>query len=447
MVYSIIQKSQLEGALRLDAEYYQPEYLHSMDILIKKGAKPLSKLAKEIVCGPFGSAILQGDYKPEGVPLIRVADLNDWFVRDDDLVFIEKSLSQKMERYQVVDGDLVVSQRGTIAMFSKVTNRFPKWNISANLISIKKSENIDFNYLLTFLNSKYGIAQLYRRLSGQVQPKITTDDVKQIIIFVPSAGEQKEVSNLLQEAWQEQEDSKSFYFQAEDLLLEELGLKDFKIEDGLSYVVNLSDVKSAHRADAEYFQPKYSKIVHSFGKDKKLLKIITGRKTKKIKIIKEKDYGYIEISDVDVGSGEVSFNVMRGFELPANAKMRIDGGELMVSKVRPTRGAIAIIPDSWNKDFVASGAFSIFEVESPLREYLQVVLRSIIGKLQLEKPTTGTSYPTITDQDVENLLIPILPQPFQQKISSLIQESFKLRREAKELLKQAKQKVEELIEK
>ena len=27
MTYSIIQKSQLEGGLRLDAEYYQPEYL------------------------------------------------------------------------------------------------------------------------------------------------------------------------------------------------------------------------------------------------------------------------------------------------------------------------------------------------------------------------------------------------------------------------------------
>ncbi|MBU0999197.1 hypothetical protein KKG24_02720, partial [Patescibacteria group bacterium] len=27
MTFSIIKKSQLEGALRLDAEYYQPEYL------------------------------------------------------------------------------------------------------------------------------------------------------------------------------------------------------------------------------------------------------------------------------------------------------------------------------------------------------------------------------------------------------------------------------------
>ena len=29
ITFSIIQKSQLEGALRLDAEYYQPEYLEN----------------------------------------------------------------------------------------------------------------------------------------------------------------------------------------------------------------------------------------------------------------------------------------------------------------------------------------------------------------------------------------------------------------------------------
>jgi len=64
-----------------------------------------------------------------------------------------------------------------------------------------------------------------------------------------------------------------------------------------------------------------------------------------------------------VGSREISFNTVKGHELPANAKMRIDGGELIISKVRPTRGAVVIIPDSWNKNFIASGAFSIFEIE------------------------------------------------------------------------------------
>ncbi|NCT00236.1 hypothetical protein GW765_04660, partial [Candidatus Parcubacteria bacterium] len=55
--------------------------------------------------------------------------------------------------------------------------------------------------------------------------------------------------------------SQNLYSQAEKLLLEELGLKDFEVEDNLSYIVNLSEVKSAHRADAEYFQPKYEKLI------------------------------------------------------------------------------------------------------------------------------------------------------------------------------------------
>jgi len=202
MNFSIIQKSQLEGALRLDAEYYQPEYLELDSKLKSQKSKFLGDLAKSIICGPFGSAILQEDYREDGVPLIRVADLSDWFVRDGYLVFIDDSLSQKMKRYQVIEGDIVVSQRGSIAMFSKVTNRFTRWNISANLISIKKSDAIDFDYLLAFLNSSYGINQLYRRLSGQVQPKITTEDVKQILVYVPYLKKQKEIALFIKSAWQ-----------------------------------------------------------------------------------------------------------------------------------------------------------------------------------------------------------------------------------------------------
>jgi len=48
--------------------------------------------------------------------------------------------------------------------------------------------------------------------------------------------------------------------------LEELGLKDFEIKDDLSYIVNLSEVKSAHRADAEYFQPKYNRLIEKIKK-------------------------------------------------------------------------------------------------------------------------------------------------------------------------------------
>ena len=58
----------------------------------------------------------------------------------------------------------------------------------------------------------------------------------------------------------ELENSKLFYSQAENLLLEELGLKDFKNEESLFSIINLSEIKVVKRMDAEYFQPKYAII-------------------------------------------------------------------------------------------------------------------------------------------------------------------------------------------
>ncbi|MBA2124579.1 restriction endonuclease subunit S, partial [bacterium Unc6] len=50
-------------------------------------------------------------------------------------------------------------------------------------------------------------------------------------------------------------------------------------------------------------------------------------------------------------------------------------------------------------------------------------------------------------EQIKNFYIPILPKPIQQKIADLICKSHQARSKAKELLEEAKQKVEELIEK
>ena len=58
-----------------------------------------------------------------------------------------------------------------------------------------------------------------------------------------------------------EESSKSLYQQSENLLLEELGLKDWKPKYQLFYVKNYSDTQQAERFDAEYFQPQYDAII------------------------------------------------------------------------------------------------------------------------------------------------------------------------------------------
>ena len=76
-----------------------------------------------------------------------------------------------------------------------------------------------------------------------------------------------------------------------------------------------------------------------------------------------------------------------------------------------------------------------------------VVLNSIVGQLQSEKWQSATAQQYIYPKDIKNFKIPILPKPTQQKIADLVQKSYEARKKAKELLEEAKRKVEELIDK
>ena len=448
ITYSIIQKSQIETAHRIDAEYFQPIFLDiEKKVFSSKSYTLWGDIEGHFITGPFGSEFIVDDYTTDShYRYIRGKDVKEFFLHDEDNVYIPESDFVRLKKYSLKERDILVSVVGTLGNVSIVDNSMLPAIFSCKSTAFR-TQLINTYYLLAYLNSKYGHSLLERNMRGAVQTGLNIEDLKSLPIFIPTKKQQDAISSIIINAKKISNESKVLYSQAENLLLDELGFKGYKIKDDLAYTVNLSRIKSTHRADAEYFQPKYENLIESFKKAHQPLRtLVIKRKEKKAKIILEDDYKYIEISDVDIGSGEVSHTIRKGYDLPANAKINIDGGELIVSKVRPTRGAVGIIPKGWNTNFVASGAFSVFEVLPPTREYLQVVLRSFIGKLQLEKPTTGSSYPTVDDADIENLIIPILPKDSQQKIADLIRQSHEARKKAKELLEQAKREVEELIE-
>jgi type I restriction enzyme, S subunit len=108
--------------------------------------------------------------------------------------------------------------------------------------------------------------------------------------------------------------------------------------------------------------------------------------------------------------------------LPDNAKINIKKDDLLISKVRPNRGAVSII-DFETNDLVASGAFTILRQNNNklTSETLQVLLRTKYYRDWLLKYNVGASYPVIIDSDILNLYIPIIDISIQQTISTFIQ--------------------------
>jgi len=79
-------------------------------------------------------------------------------------------------------------------------------------------------------------------------------------------------------------------------------------------------------------------------------------------------------------------------------------------------------------------------------EYLALCLNSILGQMQSERDGGGSIITHWRPEQIKSILIPVLPKPTQQKIANLVQKSHEARSKAKQLLEEAKQKVENLIE-
>ncbi|EFP6600366.1 restriction endonuclease subunit S, partial [Campylobacter jejuni] len=79
-------------------------------------------------------------------------------------------------------------------------------------------------------------------------------------------------------------------------------------------------------------------------------------------------------------------------------------------------------------------------------DVLVLLLNSFICKMQFERIGTGGVQTNLSSIDMQNILIPKIDSTTQEKIAKYIQENFNLRKKSKQLLDNAKIKVEEQIQ-
>ena len=453
MIYSIIQKSQLEGAKRLDAEYYQPEYLELNQELEDYGKDlyNFNQILEKVNSLTGGATPLGADYPKEGIKFLRVQNIMPGYIDFNDIVFISEDIHKKqLKRSKLINNDVLLTITGVSYGKSAIyKENFGECNINQHSVRMHFKDVVIPEYVVIFLNSKFGKFQSDRKVTGDTRPALDYKEIRNFKIPVLKKQDQLKIKEFYNNSIKYNQKSKKYYLQAEEILLEELGLKDFEISEQKINIINLSDIKEAKRMDSEYFQEKYDLFFQKINNYKKVLKISDCfiQNTEKIKKDR-KFYNYIEIGDVNTTDGSVKFNKVARYNLPANAKIKLRKDNLLISKVRPYRGAVGIV-DFDDEDLVGSGAFTVLEEKDEIckKEILMILLRTFIYKDIVMRYNVGSSYPVIKDENILNLPLPILPKEIQDKISKLVKKSFSARKEAKELLKQAKSKVEEMIEK
>lgn len=169
------------------------------------------------------------------------------------------------------------------------------------------------------------------------------------------------------------------------------------------------ELVKAERWDYDYHEPPT--LIRKFDKSiiKEVRQVADVVRAKKDPTKKPDEiFQYIDIASVDVETGEVERNQeLTGAEAPSRARKLVQAYDIIISTCRPTRRAIAVVPEQLHGQICSTG-FSVIRAKENINPlYLHFALRLDSTMEQFRKFATGSSYPAILDSDVEKTLIPV----------------------------------------
>ncbi|MCQ2287167.1 MAG: hypothetical protein MJZ76_09910 [Bacteroidales bacterium] len=154
---------------------------------------------------------------------------------------------------------------------------------------------------------------------------------------------------------------------------------------------------------------KYSRFLPNNGWLFVPMSQICSESKSKIRIVKEIEYNYSEIGDIDISSGLVGQTKYFGLNLPAENPKQCKCGDILISTVRTYRGGIGMITEDLPNHCCSPAILIIRNVDENIitKEYLLAILKSLFFTEQILGFQTRGMYPRLDSDAMDKVLIPI----------------------------------------
>ncbi len=438
---------------RIDSIFYLKEFLSSENLILKNKHIKFSQIADNIKS--FGAYSLNNmvEYQKSGIPFIRGINMKNGMINFNDMFYITKEANELLHKSEVKPEMILISMSGTIGDIAIAQK---EWNYPINsnqdIAKVKINKNYNAYFIYAFFLGKYGQKQIKREARGSVQQHVFLSQIENLFIPIFSNIFQIQIENLVKLAHQKLEDSKKLYKEAEEFLLKELDLLNFKPSNENIATKTLSESFGASgRLDSEYYQPKYDELICHIQKAKydKLCSIVSIKKSIEpgSEAYQEEGIPFVRVSNITkFGMTAPDIHL---------AKNLFDENEL--KKLLPKKDTILLSKDGTvgiaykiknETDMITSGALLHLALkrDDVLPEYLTLVLNSLVVQLQAERDAGGSIIQHWKPSEIGEILIPIIDQSIQFHIEEKIKHSFELKEASKNLLELAKKAVEVAIE-
>lgn len=447
---------------RMDSSSYITQINMGLFNLYKKESsdfqiKSLDDICNKIVDGPFGSDILEEDYVEQGVPFIRVQNITDYGFEDSNLVFISEKANKKISRSECKPGDLVFTKTGRLGTVCVLNNEFSSYNIRGDLAKLQLKSQIDPYYVMSYLNSNFGTKITNSYSSGSTRGRVLIRNIKKIVIPIPSPEIQKYIGDKVRKAEKLREEAKGLKKEAEDLLGEQLNVKELLLKLN-KYTGKHNWIKESNindRMDALYYNPQKN-VIKRFYKNYDLRKLNELVGYKKGFAFKSGDYCSSNTNTFllrvsDISNDEVSMEDM--VNLPEKfyqeyIDFNLINQDIVMVVTGNTTGKSIIINNSESKLLLNQNAvrMRLKDAVDVSSYYIDLILQSQYFQTLLRYSLYQSVQPFISMEFLNEVMIPIINKTEREEISNLYKNSLNNLFHAKKLIFEAKQDVEDLIE-
>lgn len=376
------------------------------------------------------------------------------YILDGEFKTISKDQNQRNIRASLREKDVLIYSVGAYAGFAAMAepHLFPA-NIprSVALVRLNHSSELLAEYLTVFLNSAFGAFQSNRLRAGNSQPVLALDKINQFVVPVLNKEFQAVIANIYGRAYEKRMWSKRLYAEAESLLLEELGLRDWQPTTQNTAVKSFKQsFLASGRLDAEYYYPEKLQM------------------TDWLKRFSGKSVGYYvsSICELIDPTKSISKQLVRNYDLTDALQIFLDEsesvpfyelgstkkvfkrGDVVVSRLRSYLKEIAVVDTPENVNCVGSSEFIVLRPNEEIinAETLLVYLRSLPVQQILKWCQSGSNHPRFMEEDLLAIKLPDCILAMQDTFKDLIRQSIAGQRESKRLLQTAKRAVELAIE-
>ncbi|MBF0539118.1 MAG: restriction endonuclease subunit S [Nitrospirae bacterium] len=316
-------------------------------------------------------------------------------------------------------------------------------------LAILRSNDVQPELLAAFLKSKYGQNQIQKFRRGSGQTGLILEDFDQILMPKFSNEFENNIQKLIKLSYDKLEQAQQTYSQAEEILLAEIGLKDFTPSTDPVNIKNFSDsFATSGRLDAEYYQRKYEdyiNLVRSYKKGSEPVGEACIQNGLNFNPDAKTEYRYIELSNIGKSGDINGCTVNMGGELPSRARRLVHEKEVIISSIEGSLDSCALVTKEYDGALCSTG-FYVLRSDKLNSETLLVLFKSDPTQNLLKQSCSGTILTAINKDEFLNIPVPLIDKTKQQQIAALIEQSFAFKKQSENLLEVAKRAVEITIE-